>query len=425
MDAVARNWAGNVTFGATRWHRPTNLAHLQGLVADSRRLRAIGTAHSFSRIADTDGELVCLGGMPAILDIDSAESTIEVSAGLRYSQLARHLHASGYALANLGSLPQISVGGACATGTHGSGTAHGSLATAVVGADLVIADGSLIRLSQAADPDRFTGAVVGLGALGIVTSLRLAIEPAFDMQQHVYLRLPWQQLMANSLAILDAAYSVSVFIDWTRDSVNQVWLKHRIVDATWQPPHHWFGGTLADHPVHPVAGMPAAHCTPQLGVPGPWYTRLPHFRADFTPSAGDELQSEYFIPRESLGEALAALESIAHRIAPVLYIGELRTVAADDLWLSPSYGRDTATIHFTWHPDLTAVRPVLDLVEQRLAPYGARPHWGKIFVNGVGSLDALYDRMGDFRALAATCDPHRKFANEFLDRHVYPEPLGQ
>jgi alditol oxidase len=413
------NWAGNVTFSATRIHRPASVAELQRLVAAGAYVRALGTGHSFSRIADTPGDLVSVAGLPKIMKVDAEAATVTVSAGVRYGELAPHLHAAGYALRNLASLPHISVAGACATGTHGSGNSNGNLATAVCAMEMITAGGDAVTMSREADGDRFRGAVVGLGALGIVTSLSLDIVPAFGIRQYVYENLPHEQLYEHLTDIFASAYSVSLFTDWRSPRIRQVWLKQRAGEHDPPTPGtRWYGALAADGPRHPVPGLPAANSTQQLGVPGPWHERLPHFRLDFTPSAGDELQSEYLLPQQLAAGALRAIASIGDRVVPVLRISEIRTVAADDLWLSPSYRQDSMAIHFTWINDVPAVMPVLATVEDRLAPFGARPHWGKLFTTSPAAVSRLYDRLPDFQRLLRSLDPDGKFRNKFIDTYV-------
>jgi alditol oxidase len=417
------NWAGNITFSAKRIHRPASMAELQRLVAAGACVRALGTGHSFSRIADTPGDLVSVAGLPKIMAVDAERATVTVSAGVRYGELAPHLHAAGYALRNLASLPHISVAGACATGTHGSGNSNGNLATAVSAIEMITAGGDAVTMSREADGDQFHGAVVGLGALGVVTSLSLDIVPAFDIRQYVYENLPHEQLYEHLSDIFASAYSVSLFTDWRSSRIRQVWLKQRAGEH--DPPKpgtRWYGALPADGPRHPVPGLPAANSTQQLGVPGPWYERLPHFRLDFTPSAGDEIQSEYLLPRQLAAGALRAIATIRDQVAPVLRISEIRTVAADDLWLSPSYRQDTVAIHFTWINDVPAVIPVLAMIEGRLAPFGARPHWGKLFTTSPAAVSRLYDRLPDFRRLLRSHDPAGKFRNQFVDTYV---PAGR
>ncbi|HZB48391.1 MAG TPA: FAD-binding protein [Mycobacteriales bacterium] len=408
MTGRPTNWAGNVRFAAASRHRPASVPELQALVARADRVRAVGGGHSFSDVADTSGSLVSTLSLPPVLDLDTERASVRVAAGVTYTDLARYLDQRGFALRTLASLPHLTVGGACATGTHGSGVATGSLATAVTGMELVTAGGDLVTLTE-------PGAVVHLGALGVVTSLTLELVPAYEVRQWVLDDLPLAALDEHLDAVLAAAYSVSVFTDWQPDRRGQVWLKQRVGD----PPPPDLPATPADGPRHPVGGMPTGNCTVQLGVPGPWYDRLPHFRADAPPSSsGAELQSEYLVGRAGAVGALHALAEVADRVAPVLQTCEIRAVAADELWLSPFHRRDSVGLHFTWVPDLAAVLPVIGLVERQLAPYRPRPHWGKIFTVDPAAVRAAYPRLADFRALVARYDPDGKFGNGFTGRYL-------
>ncbi|MEU1360269.1 FAD-binding protein [Micromonospora zamorensis] len=409
-DVPRRNWAGNVRYAARAFHRPTSVDELRRLVAGSTRIRAVGSGHSFNRFGDTDGDLVTLAGLPPVVDLDRERGQVTVTGAMRYGDLARHLHTQGYALANLASLPHISVAGAVATATHGSGQTHGNLASAVAGLELVTADGDLLRVDR--DTDAFAGMVVGLGALGLVTRVTLDVVPTFELRQYVRLDLDREALNEA----LGSAYSVSVFTDFRSPRLREVWRK-QLADQP-PPPADWLGTTAADAPRHPVLGMPAENCTPQLGEPGPWHERLPHFKLGFTPSSGDELQSEYHVPRTAAADALAALDGVAHLIAPVLLVSELRTVAADELWLSPNHQRDSFVLHFTWVADTAAVLPVVAEVEERLAPFAPRPHWGKVFVTDPEELAARYPRYADFAALLRHLDPTGTFRTELLDRYL-------
>jgi xylitol oxidase len=396
------NWAGNVTFGAARVLRPDSVAQLRQQVADNAKVRAIGAGHSFSAVADTAGALISLDGLPPSARIDAERQTVTATAAMRYGDLAARLDTAGYALPNLASLPHISVAGACATGTHGSGDRNRALGAAVSAMELVTADGELAAISRDTDAG-FPGMVTALGALGIVTDVTLDVVPAFTVRQWVYQDLPRRRLETDFAEIFASAYSVSVFTDWRPPFTCRVWRKQR--DNT-EPPRRWLDASLASTQLNPVPGMDPAYTTVQLGVPGPWHERLPHFTAEGTPSSGDELQSEYLVPRERAVEALAALEPVADRIAAVLRISEIRTIAADDLWLSPCYQRDSAGLHFTWHKDTARVLPVLEAIEERLAPFAARPHWGKLFV---ASPAGLYPRLPDFEHLRDRYDPAGKF----------------
>jgi alditol oxidase len=415
------NWAGNITFAAQRLHRPTSLDELRHLVAGSRRIRAFGSGHSFNSIGDSDGDRVTVADLPPSIEIDATRSTVTVGGGVRYGELAQHLHREGYGLHNLGSLPHISVAGACATGTHGSGVTNGNLATAVRAIELVTASGDVVTIERTSAD--FAGSVVALGLLGIVTRVTLDVVPTFEIAQYIYDDLPFAAAQAHLDAVFATAYSVSLFTNWRDPVVNQVWLKHR-TDETGQPDAvsgPWLeglGAVRANGPRHPVPGVDTVSCTEQGGVPGAWYERLPHFKLNFNPSHGEELQSEYFVARDSAAGALNALHSIRQVISPLLLISELRTIAADELWLSPAYQRDSMAIHFTWVRNLRAVAPVLAAIEEQLAPYAARPHWGKVFSTSPDVVQSLYDRLPDFSAVVTRFDPDRKFRNDFVDRYI-------
>jgi xylitol oxidase len=415
---VTTNWAGNLRYAAARVHHPGTVEELQQLVAASEHIRALGSGHSFSQVADTTDDLVSLAKLPPVVLIDAAASTVAVDAATRYGDLTRALHARGYALRNLASLPHICVAGACATATHGSGNANGNLTTAVRAMQLVGADGHLVEIDPVSDPDRFAATAVGLGTLGIVTALRLEVVPTYDVRQFVYEDLPYRAFRDHTDEILGGAYSVSLFTDCGDSRFTQVWRKHRVGDDDDAVPLTLLGAPLADGPRHPIAGMDPVHCTVQGGVPGPWHERLPHFRLDFVPSSGRELQSEYLIPRELAGSALDAIDDIRSQVAPVLQVCEVRSVAADQLWLSPSFRRETAGFHFTWIDDIDAVTPVLAAVEGALEPYAARPHWGKLFSMPPERVAQGYNRLPDFQAMRARHDPGGKFGNHFVDRYL-------
>lgn len=411
------NWAGNLRYSAAEVQEPATVPELQDLVAGATKLRALGSRHSFNRIADTTGTLVSLGHLAPAIDVDSENMTVTVSGGTRYGTLAAELQRQGYALHNLASLPHISVAGAVATATHGSGDRNGNLATAVACLELVTADGAILT-SRRGEPD-FDGMVVNLGALGIVSSLTLDIEPTFPVSQAVFEDLAWDQVLENFDDVTCSAYSTSLFTDWSGDRIGQAWLKSRTEAEAAAERGGFFGGTPAKEPRHPIAGVSGSTCTQQLGVPGPWSDRLAHFRMEFTPSKGDELQSEYLVPREHAVDAIQAMRRLSHLVTPLLLVSEIRTMAADSLWLSPNYGTDSIGLHLTWRQDQPAVEAVLPVIEAELAPFGARPHWGKLFDGDASRLAPLYPRFADFKALAGRLDAEGKFRNDFLDTKVF------
>ncbi|GAA2603771.1 alditol oxidase [Dactylosporangium fulvum] len=412
MAGRLRNWAGNIEFAPARVHRPSSVEQVQEIVAAAEQVRVLGSGHSFNRIADTPADLVSVAGLPQEISIDAEEGTVSVAAGVRYGELAAHLHAAGYALHNLGSLPHISVAGAVATGTHGSGAGLGNLATAIAGLQLVTADGELVELRR--DDPAFAGSVVSLGALGVVVRVTLDVSRAYQIRQAVFEDLPRGQLDAHWREISTSAYSVSLFTDWAGDTVDQVWLKR--LDDGEPAPGELFGAKPADGPRHPISGVSPDNCTEQGDVPGPWHTRLPHFKLEFTPSSGEELQSEFFVAADDAVAAFAAVERVRHLVTPVLQISEIRTVAADELWLSPHYRRGSVALHFTWVPDTEAVLPAVAALEAELADLAPRPHWGKVFHHAPG-----YERSADFAELAGRLDPGGKFRNAFVRRHLFGE----
>ena len=411
MSETITNWAGNITYSAKELHRPYSLDKIAALVAGSASVRVLGSGHSFNEIAEPgpEGVLLSIADLPPVIDVDTAARTVRVSGGVRYAELARAVYTRGLALPNMASLPHISVAGSVATGTHGSGVGNGPLSSAVREVELITADGSVLTIGR--DDPRFGGAVTSLGALGVVTALTLDLVPTFDVEQYVFTELPLTGLDSATFGtVMASAYSVSLFTDWRAPGFRQAWVKRRtdqpLADFPWAAP--------ATAKVHPVPGMPAVNCTEQFGVAGPWQDRLPHFRAEFTPSSGAELQSEYLLPREHAVEALHAVDGIRDTVAGVLQTCEVRTVAADEQWLSPSYGRDTVALHFTWIENTAAVLPVVRRLEEALDAFDARPHWGKVFTTPADLLRERYPRLGDFRKLARELDPEGKFANAFV-----------
>ena len=407
-----KNWAGNLEYSSAEVRRPETVAGLAAVVAGSRRIKALGSRHSFNRVGDTDGTHLLLDALPQEIELDSSRRSVRVSGGISYGTLCRALEESGFAIHNLASLPHISVAGAIQTGTHGSGVNNPSLADAVERVDLVRASGEQVSLSRE-DGDEFLASVVGLGALGIVTGLELSVRPSFRMRQRVLENLPWDRVLADFNTLASSAYSISLFTDYAGDSINQVWLKALDSEPALT---ELFGATAAGHARHPLPGMSGENCTAQLDEPGPWLDRLPHFRHEFTPSNGEELQSEFILPLEHAPAALQAVRSLAARMAPLLFVSEIRTGAADEFWLSPFYRQQSVALHFTWKPLQAEVEAVLPELEELLRPFGARPHWGKLFTPSGHDWEALYPRFADFRLLAARHDPEGKFRNALLDR---------
>jgi alditol oxidase len=412
-----KNWAGNYTYRAQKLHRPSTIEQMQEIIANAPGVRVLGSRHSFNDIADSS-ELIALEAMPMDVVVDHLAKTVSFNAALKYGELAETLNAEGVALHNLASLPHISVAGAVATATHGSDDTNGNLATAVAGLELVTSGGEIIEASRG-DPD-FEGLVVGLGALGALTRITLDVEPAYEVRQRVFEGPSWEALFEHFDEITSSGYSVSVFTRWG-ETIDQVWVKSRVTDEPEQVEDDLFGAIAAEVDRHPIIELDATNCTPQLGRPGLWSDRLPHFRVGFTPSSGEELQSEYLFPRRYAVEAIEAVRALADRIQPILQVSEIREVASDGLWMSMNYGEDTVGIHFTWKPERDAVEDVLVQLEAALVPFEARPHWGKLFDADAAAIAPLYERMPDFISLVERLDPRGAFSNSWLRAHVLSE----
>lgn len=404
------NWAGTYEYRAARHVRVGSEQEVRDALAAGGPVHALGTRHSFTDLPDTAGTLIDMTGLDRPAVIDAENGTVRITAGTRYAVLAAQLHEAGWALHNTGSLPHISVGGATSTGTHGSGNTNGVLSTAVAGVRFLDADG-VARELRRGDPD-FSAVVVGVGAFGILTELDLDIQPTYDVRQDLYAGITWDAFFADPDAVMTTGDSVSVFTRWG-DDLGWVWVKHRATDAAASAPIEQLGGVLSDIGLAPLG---LGDNVTEVGSAGPWYQRLPHFRADAEPSWGNEIQSEYFVDRQDAAAAVRAVRAVAAEFVDHLIWSELRTAAADDLWLSGAYQRDSFIIHFTWenHPD--EVTAALGHIERALAPFGARPHWGKRHLFERARIEQVVERLGDARAVFERLDPEGRFVNDHLVR---------
>lgn len=414
------NWAGNLTYSTSTLLKAASEEDARAAVKKYDRLKVLGTRHCFNDIADSPDRLLSLGGLNKVIALDTQRHRVTVESGIRYGELAVFLYDRGYALHNLASLPHISVAGGCITGTHGSGVHNASLSSAVTALELITAGGDTVHFSRDKNPELFTGTVINLGGLGVVTKVTLAIQPTYEVSQWVFENLAIAQLEHHFEEIMSAGYSVSLFTDWRNGNAGEVWIKSKVGQGqSFAQQKEFFGATAATKDLHPIRHLSAENCTPQMGVPGPWHERLPHFRMGFTPSAGKELQSEYFVPREHSYDAIKAVEQLRDKISPHLQITEIRCIDADDLWMSPCNHQPSTTIHFTWKPEWPAVSQLLPQIEAQLAPFHAKPHWGKLFTVPHQRLATLYKRMPDFQALLRQYDPKGKFRNNYLDRVIF------
>jgi xylitol oxidase len=413
-----RNWAGNITYSTSNVQYPKTLAEVQQLVRKHAKLKTLGTRHCFNTIADSRYDLLSTRDLKKVVSLDRKAKTVTVEGGIKYGELAPYLDKQGFALNNLASLPHISVAGSIITATHGSGIRNGNLATSVSGLEMVTADGSTVNFSKVHDEDRLNGVIVNLGAIGVITKVTLDLIPTFKVRQRVFTNMPLEQAKQHFEKIISAGYSVSLFTDWQSENVSEVWIKSRVEEKD-HTEAEFYGAKAATKNLHPVIEQSAEKCTEQMGVPGLWYERLPHFKMGFTPSTGKELQSEFFIPLNHAVEAISAISRLGKQIGPHLFITEIRSIAADKLWMSPCYKQTSITIHFTWKQETEAVMKLLPIIERELAPFNVRPHWAKIFTIEPKILASRYEKMDDFKKLVAEYDPKGKFRNAYLDRNLF------
>lgn len=401
------NWATNITFHDSRTLHPRTLDELSELAQQSPTIRVRGSGHSFNTIADSTQTVVILDQLPAEISISSDRTTANMPAGMNYAQISQALHAQGLALANLASLPHICIGGAVSTGTHGSGISNGALHTSITAVNLLTADGSIQTLEEGKDPE-FYAAVVGLGSTGIATSFQVRVLPTFEIYQSVYGPVPHQLFQENLIDLLSGAYSVSFFTTWSEAESGELWFK-----STTRNPERYFDLPAFTHKVHPIPGQESSACTEQLGIPGPWHLRLPHFRIDATPSAGNEQQSEFFVDAADAPAAFAGIAAISEKFREHLLVSEIRAIAADNHWMSPAYGRTTIAFHFTWK-NIPEIPGVVAFIEEALSPYLYRPHFGKIFTAKNQYLKRALPRFDQFREHLLQIDPAGKFRNDFI-----------
>ena len=416
-ESMRKNWAGNYTYKAENYYEPASVEELQQLVTKLDKQKALGSRHCFNDIADSPKNQVSTRQLNKVMNLDTDNSTVTIQSGVRYGDFAAEIDSKGYALHNLASLPHITVAGACSTATHGSGVTLGNLATHVVAMEIINPQGEIVKIDRS-HPE-FFGSVVGLGALGVIINVTLELEKTFQVRQDVFQELPLASLEKHFDEIMSSGYSVSLFTNWLDQKISQVWVKRRTDKITTELANDFFGAKAATRNLHPIVTMSAENCTDQMGVPGPWYNRLPHFKMGFVPSGGKELQSEFFVPHGHAVDAILALEKKKDLINPQLFISEIRTIAADELWMSPCYHQDSVAIHFTWKQNPKEVNELIPMIENELAPYKMKPHWGKLFSINPAVLHQRYEKFPDFLALAKKYDPDGKFRNHYLDLNIY------
>lgn len=414
-----QNWARNFTYATNKFKYPACLNEVLEIVKTNSKLKILGSRHCFNKIADSNDLILSTDYLDQVISIDRKANTVTVQGGIKYGILAPYLDSQGFALHNLASLPHISIAGSISTATHGSGMKNGNLATAVLALEFILADQKSLMVDKESANDQLNACLVGLGAIGVISSVTLKIQPCYQMSQQVFLNLPFEQLDANFNEILSCAYSVSLFTDWQTNVISQVWLKNRVGGVINEYADEFFGARPAKGNMHPIAGHSAEFSTEQSGVEGKWYERLPHFKMGFTPSSGQELQTEYFVAHHHGLAAIKAIRVLKNTLGPYLLVSEIRTVASDNIWMSPCYKRASVALHFTWKPDWENVKNILPLIEEALRPFHPRPHWGKMFTLTPAAVRQEYEKLPDFRQLATMYDPEGKFRNEFLDRYIF------
>lgn len=413
------NWAGTIAYEARERYAPTSVEQVQQLVRDAaaagRRVRVVGTRHTFNDLTDTDGVHLSLRDLPRVLRLTPEGDGVVIDGGATYTEVNRFLAQHDRALANLASLPHITVAGAIATATHGSGDAQPSLASAVRSLTHVTPTGALHTISRG-EPG-FERYPVHLGLFGPVVELTLDVVPAFTVATTVYEGLSYDVAVEHLDELTHDLYSFSLAPNWADGGRSLLFAKRLAGQAA---PHEWFGATAARSPRHPSPGADTAAVTEQLGAAGPSSKRLTHFRSEFEPSVGDEIQSEYLVPRRHARAALRALPDFSGVFAQLAHSMEIRTVAGDDLPASPFHAGDTLAVHVTWRRDPARVAAFLPQLESALEAFDARPHWGKAFVTSPERLRQLFPRLPEVDDEARRHDPDGVFRNRWIERVVGP-----
>ncbi len=408
------NWAGNIEYFPTDFHQPSSTEEVQDLVSRATSVKVIGTRHSFNHIGSPTEVFISSRNLSRVVSIDRIEGSVWVQAGITYGELSLVLDSEGLALKNMASLPHISVGGAIATATHGSGFQNQCLSSQALALKFVLADGSLLEVDKHADPELFQACVVHLGAIGALVEVKLALVPRFEIAQSVFLNVKFESAVNQLMEILSLGYSVSLFTQWKGDCLDQIWVKRLPSEPSPDRFLNGIGASKAQQKVHPILDVDPVNCTDQLDIPGPSFDRLPHFKFDFTPSHGEELQSEYLIPQPYAQDALRALHAHQSAFDKHLLISEIRTIAADSALMSPFCAVDAMGIHFTWKKDWHSVKAILPLVESVLSQYQPKPHWGKLWAMKPKQVAQSYPGLSEFKKTIQKYDPNKKFQNPFL-----------
>jgi FAD-linked oxidoreductase len=430
-----RNWAGTAMAVPVRWCQPRTEAEISAAVkdaaADGLPVRALGSGHSFTSIAATAGVALDLSRWTGITAADTQTGLVTVRSGTTLRTLNAELGGLGLAMANLGDIDAQTLAGALSTGTHGTGARLGGLATQVEALDLVLADGTLVTCSAASRPELFAAARIGLGALGVITSVTLRCVPSFTLVADER-PVPVDEVLEqfDSLAAANDHFefywfpygrqalvkrnnrrpgpAVAAMPGWRR-----FWEFEVMENAAF--------GTLCRLGRARPPLIPALNRLSSAALSSRSYADVSH-RVFVTPRRVRFVESEYAVPRESLLHVLGELRRQVPRLAdPVMFPVEVRVAAADDIWLSTAYGRDTAYVAIHQYSGLP-YRSYFDLFESIVADVAGRPHWGKMHTLGTGRLRALYPRYDEFRRVRAEVDPQARFGNAYLTQ-VLGDPL--
>ncbi|KAI1700234.1 d-arabinono-1,4-lactone oxidase domain-containing protein [Ditylenchus destructor] len=360
------NWGNNFRFSTQNIQYPTSVEEVQQIVRNANKLRVVGTRHSFSKIADSPNTMLSTLALKNIIGFDPTVPSITVQAGITYTDLNPFLPNYG---------PN--------------------------------------------DPE-LKAIAVGLGAFGVITQVELEVEPTFNLTNYVFVNMPEQDIYDHFDEIENLGYSVQLFTDFSTPGVwDQVWVWVRSDEnSNVGNMQNLYGATRTHEQVTAIEALPPTYLMEQ-GKEQPWYYGLVDYHLGLSGFDGAEIQSEYFMPYENAIPAIQAVSNFSDLIAPRVYTMLIRTIKGDDLWMSESFNETTVAIHFTWKPNMTAVMEVLPQIEQALLPYGARPHWGKVFAQGPETYLHRYPKLNQWKQLAETLDPTHKFRNKFLEDTVF------
>lgn len=427
-SSVWRNWAGNVTARPVRSVAPSSTQELAEVVrraaAEGLKVKAVGSGHSFTTTAATDGLLIRPDRMAGVRGLDREAGTVTVAAGTPLRQLNETLSAHGLSLANMGDIMEQTVAGATATGTHGTGRDSASIAAQIKGLELVTADGSVLRCSAAENPEIFAAARIGLGALGVVSAITFAVEPEFLLTAREE-PMPFDRVMADFERLVAENEHFEFY--WFPHTGNCNTKRNNRSTGPAAPVGRvsaWVDDELLSNGIFQVAcsvgravpaTIPGIAKISSRALSARTYTDIP-YKVFTSPRRVRFLEMEYAVPREAVVTVLRELKSTVDRSGlRVSFPVEVRTAPADDIALSTASGRETAYIAVHLYRG-TPHRAYFTAAEQIMIAHGGRPHWGKLHSRDAGYLSGVYPRFGEFTAVRDRLDPDRLFSNDYLRR---------